>query len=60
MLNIKTDIKFSSQHKTNMKFNANSLLYTTLRTIKREEKNNLLAFMILKSYTLSSIVKGLN
>jgi hypothetical protein len=29
MLNIKTDINFSSQQKTNMKVNANSLLYTT-------------------------------
>ena len=29
MLNIKTDIKFSSQHKNNIKVNANSLLYTT-------------------------------
>jgi len=41
MLNIKTKIKFSSQHKTNMKVNANLLLYTTLSgTIKIEEKSN--------------------
>jgi hypothetical protein len=32
MLNIKTDINFSNQHKTNMKVNANSLLYTTFDT----------------------------
>jgi hypothetical protein len=32
MLNTKTDIKFSNQHKTNMKVNANSLLYTTFDT----------------------------
>ena len=32
MLNIKSDINFSNQHKTNMKVNANSLLYTTFGT----------------------------